>query len=55
MVLRQDQADGGGEEAAAAAERARRVPDQRLGVPPERLLALDTGRRHGQALPHPAA
>lgn len=55
MVLRQDQAHRGREEAADAAERARRVPHQRLRVPAQRLLALGPRRRHGQALPHPAA
>ena len=50
MVLRQDQADRGGEEVASAAKRARSLPDQRFGVAPQRLLALSQGRRHCQTL-----
>ena len=52
MVLREDQAHGGGEEAAAGAERARGIPHQGLRVQEERLLPLRPGRRHRQALPH---
>jgi hypothetical protein len=52
VVLREDQADRGGEEAAAGAERARRLPHQGLRVQEERLLALSQGRRHRQTLPH---
>ena len=55
MVLRQDQAYGGREEAVAAAERARRLPHQGLGVEAKRLFSFHTGRRHRQALQDQAA
>ncbi|KAK3933266.1 putative chemoreceptor glutamine deamidase CheD [Frankliniella fusca] len=53
MVFRQDQAHRGGEEATSAGKRARRLPHPGLGEPPQRLLAVGSGRRHGQALPDP--
>lgn len=40
MVLPQNQAHRGREEAAAARERARCLPHTRLGEPPQRLLAI---------------
>ncbi len=55
MVLRQDQEDGGGEEAASRSERARRFPHPRFRVEKERLLTLHQGRRHRQALQNSAA
>jgi len=54
MVLWQDQADWGREEAVDCSKRARRLPHPRLRVQAERLLALSQGRRHRQALQNPA-
>ena len=41
MVFRQDQADGGGEEAAVATERSRGFPHSGFGISAKRLFTFN--------------